>query len=99
MERKREIPKDIQRIEEKRLKVERSIEDREIPLREDMVEIARPMEEKMVEEKKHVKEMIKWYWAHTTRAHEEAAAAANILWLLADEVDKQTYVALLNAGT
>ena len=91
--------KDIQRIEEKRLKVQRSIEDREIPPEEEMVEIAGPMKEKTEEEKKHVKEMIKRYWAHTAKAHEEAAAAANLLRLLVDEVDEKTYVALLNAGT
>ena len=33
------------------------------------------------------------------KAHEEASAAASILRLLADKVDEQTYVALLNAGT
>ena len=91
--------KDIQRIEEKRLKVQRSIEDREIPPKEEMVEIVGPMKEKTEEEKKHVKEIIKRYWAHTAKAHEEAAAAANLLQLLADEVDEKTYVALLNAGT
>ena len=91
--------KDIQRIEEKRLKVQRSIEDREIPPEEEMVEIAGPMKEKTEEDKKHAKEMIKRFWAHTARAHEEAVAAANILRLLPDEVDENTYVALLNAGT
>ena len=91
--------KDIQRIEEKRLKVQRSIEDREIPPEEEMVEIAGPMKEKTEEDKKHAKEMIKHYWAHTAKAHEEAAAAANMLRLLADEVDEKTYIALLNAGT
>ena len=33
------------------------------------------------------------------KAHEEASAVASILRLLADEVDEQTYMALLNAGT
>ena len=51
--------------------MQRSIEDRKIPPKEEMVEIAGPME-------KHVKEMIKRYWAHTTKAHEEAAAAVNL---------------------
>ena len=64
-----------------------------------MVAMAGSMEDRTEEKKKHVKEMIKRYWAHTTKAHEEAAAAANILRLLADEVAEQTYVALLNTGT
>ena len=58
--------------------MQRSIEDHKIRPKEDMVEIAGPMQEKTVEEKKHVKEMIKRYWAHTTKAHEEAMAAANL---------------------
>ena len=91
--------KDIQQIEERRIKVEKSVEDREIPPKEDMAVIAEPMEEHTEEDRKHVRDMVKRYWAHTTKAHEEAAAVANILRLLADEVDEQTYVALLNAGT
>ena len=91
--------KDIQRIEEKHIKVEKSVEDREIPPKEDMAAIAGPMEERTEEDRKHVRDMIKRYWAHTTKAHEEAAVVANILRLLADEVNEQTYVALLNAGT
>ena len=79
--------------------MEKSVEDHEIPPREDMVALAGPMEEHTEEDRKHVRDMIKRYWAHTTKAHEEAAAAANILQLLADEVDEQTYVALLNTGT
>ena len=43
--------------------------------------------------------MIKWYWSHTAKAHEEASAVASILRLLADEVDEQMYMAVLNAGT
>ena len=74
--------KDIQRIEEKRLKVEKSIENCEILPKEDMVAIVAPMEDRTVEKKKHVKEMIKRYWAHMTKAHEEATAAANILRLI-----------------
>ena len=91
--------KDIQQIEEKCIKVEKSVEDHEIPPKEDMAAIAGPMEERTEEDRKHVRDMIKRYWVHTTKAHEEAAAVANILRLLADEVDEQTYVALLNAGT
>ena len=40
----------------------------------------------------------KRYWAHKTKAHEEAGAVANILRLLADEMDKDAYTALINAG-
>ena len=57
------------------------------------------MEECTAEDRKHVRDLIKHYWAHTSKAHEEAAAAASILQILADELDEQTYVALLNTGT
>ena len=53
----------------------------------------------MPEDRKHVIDLIKRYWTHTTRAHKEAAAAASILKLLADEVDEATYTALITAGT
>ena len=91
--------KDLQRIEDMRIKIQKSTEDREIPPKEDMVEIAGKMENRMPEDRQHVKDLIKHYWAHTTRGHEEAAAAASILSLLADEVDKTTYTALIMAGT
>ena len=91
--------KDIQRVEEKHLKVQKSIEECEILPKEEMMDIAGQMEEHMVEDRKHVRDLIKCYWAHTSKVHEEAAAAASILRILADELDEQTYVALLNAGT
>ena len=75
------------------------VDDREILLKHEMVELAGPMEECTEEQKKNVKDLIKCYWAHTANAHKEASAAASILRLLADEVDEQTYVALVNVGT
>ena len=64
-----------------------------------MAEIAGEMENCTPEDRKHVKDLIKHYWTHTPRAHEEAAAAAGILKMLADEVNKKTYTALITAGT
>ena len=91
--------KDLQRIEEARIKVQKSTEDHQIPPKEDMMGIAGEMENRTPEDRKHVKDLIKHYWTHTTRVHEEAAVAAGILKLLADEVDKKTYTALITAGT
>ena len=91
--------KDLQCIEEMRIKVQKSMEDREIPPKEEMVDIAGAMKKRTPEDRQHVKDLIKRYWAHTTRAHGEAAAAASILWLLADEMDEASYTALLMAGT
>ena len=81
-----------------RIKVQKSTEDREIPLKEGMVEIAGEMEHRTLEDRQHVKDLIKRYWAHTSRAHEEEAVAASILRLLADEVDETMYTALIKAG-
>ena len=91
--------KDLQWIEEMRIKIQKSTEDHEIPPKEEMVEIAGEMENHMREDRKHVKDLIKCYWTHTTRVHKEAAAAASILKLLADEVEETTYMALMTAGT
>ena len=86
-------------MEEKRLKVQKSVEECEIPPKEEMMDIAGQREEHTVEDRQHVRGLIKRYWAHASKAHEEAAAAVSILRILADELDEQTYVALLNAGT
>ena len=64
-----------------------------------MMQMAGPMEEKTDKQRQHVKDLIKQYWQHTSRAHEEVAAAASILRLLADEVNEQTYLCLIIAGT
>ena len=91
--------KDIQRVEEKRLKVLKSKGKREIPPKEKMMDIAVQMEERTAEDRQHVRDLIKCYWVHTSKVHEEAAAVASILQILADKLDEQTYVALLNIGT
>ena len=58
--------KDLQQIEDMRIKIQKSTEDREILPKEDMVEIAGEMENRTPEDRKHVKDLIKCYWAHTT---------------------------------
>ena len=57
------------------------------------------MEEETEEKWKHVRDLIKRFWAHTSKAHEESAAVASILRILADEVDEVMYLTLINAGT
>ena len=56
--------KDLQQIEDMRIKIQKSTEDREIPPKEEMLEIAGEIENCMLEDRKHVK--IKCYWTHTT---------------------------------
>ena len=58
--------KDLQRIEDMRIKIQKSTEDREIPPKEEMVEIAGEMENLTPEDRKHLKDLIKRYWTHTT---------------------------------
>ena len=71
--------KDIQRIEEKHLKVQKSVEKCKIPPKQEMADLAGPTEESMAEHKQHVRDLNKHYWAHTSKAHEEASVAASIL--------------------
>ena len=91
--------KDLQWIEEARIRIQKTTEDREIPPKDDMVEMAGEMEKCTPEDRQHVKDLIKCYWMHTARVHEEASVAASILKLLADKVDEKTYMTLINAGT
>ena len=91
--------KDLQRIEEKHINVLKTVEECEISSKEDMVEIAEPKEESSDEQKKHVKELVKRYWAHTMKAHEEASVATNILQLLSNKMDEKSYTALITVGT
>ena len=60
--------KDIQRVEEKHLKVQKSIEECEIPPKEEMMDIAGQVEERTAEDRQHVRDLIKHYWAHTSKA-------------------------------
>ena len=91
--------KDLQQIEEARIRIQKTVEDREIPLKDDMMEMAGEMENHTPENRQHVKDLIKCYWTHTARAHKEASVAASMLKLLANEVDEKTYMTLINAGT
>ena len=91
--------KDLQQIEEARIRIQKTTEDCEIPPKDDMVEMAGEMENCTPEDRQHMKDLIKRYWMHTARAYEEMSAAASILKLLANEVDKITYMTLINAGT
>ena len=75
------------------------MEECKISSKIEMTDLAGPMEQSSEEQKKHMKDLIKRCWAHTSRAHEEAAAAASILRLLAEEVDESMYTALTHAGT
>ena len=61
--------KDLQQIEEARIRIQKTVEDREIPLKDDMMEMAGEMENRMPENRQHIKDLIKCYWVHTARVH------------------------------
>ena len=92
---------DIQRIEEKCLKVQKLVEERARSCRNRKwwIWLGR-WKSSTAEHKQHVRDLIKHVTGciqlRHTRKH---PAAASILRLLTDEVDEQTYVALLNVGT
>ena len=90
----------IMRMEEKRAAIIRMIEDRDIPL-EDDTEVVDPeqMKNKMKEEKMEVKHMLRKFWTHVSKTHEEAACAAGELVRLSMVLDEDDYYKVVQAGT
>ena len=82
--------KEILRVKEKRWKVERSIEEREILPEEQVKTFADTMMVKSKTERGDMIHMIKRYFGHVAKAHEEAASAARIAQELVDEVDENS---------
>ena len=92
--------KTIMKIEEKREGVIRIIEDRDIPAEDDTTVIdPEKLEGKTEEEKKEVKRMLRKFWSHVQKAHEEAACAAGELGRLAIVLEPDDYFKLVEAGT
>ena len=91
--------KEILRVEEKRWKVEKSIEEREISPDEQVQTFADTMTVKSKTERAEVIRMIKRYFGHVARAHEEAASAARIAQELVDEVDENSWLQIVSNGT
>ena len=91
--------KEILKIEEKRWKVERAIEQRDLAGEEEIQTFADTMQVKSKMEKADVIRMVKKYFGHVAKAHEEAAAAARTAQLLIDEIDENSYIELLRNGT
>ena len=92
--------KTIMEIEEKREGVIRIIEDRDIPAEDDTKVIdPEKLEGKTEEEKKEVKRMLRKFWSHVQKAHEEAACAAGELGRLSMVLEPDDYFKLVEAGT
>ena len=91
--------KEIQRVEEKRLKVERMDEEREIDPEAEVKTFADTMQVKSKSGRADVIQMIKHYLGHVAKAHEEAGCAAKMAQLLIDEVDENTWLQIVANGT
>ena len=91
--------REILRVEEKRWKVERSIEEREISPDEQVQTFADTMTVKSKTERAEVVRMIKRYFGRVAKAHEEAASAARIAQELVDEVDENLWLQIVSNGT
>ena len=91
--------KEILWVKEKRWKVERSIEEREISPDGQVKTFANTMTVKSKTERAEVVHMIKRYFGHVARAHEEVASAARIAQELVDEVDENLWLQIVSNGT
>ena len=78
--------------------MERSIEERDLTSEEEIKTFADTMKVKSKTERVDVVLMVKKYFRHVVKAHEEAAAAAKMAQLLIDEVDENSYIQLLRNG-
>ena len=92
--------KSIMKIEEKRTSTIRVIEERDIPLEDDTEVLdLDQLEEKMEEQKKEIKRMLRKFWDHVDKAHEEAACAAGELARLALVLEPEDYFKIVHVGT
>ena len=91
--------KEILRVEEKRWKVEKSIEECKISPDEQVQTFADTMKVKSKTDRAEVVRMIKRYFEHVARAHEEVALAARIAQELVDEVDENSWLQIISNGT
>ena len=71
--------REILRVEEKRWKVEKSIEEREISPEEQVKMFAETMQVKSKMDRVEVVRMVKRYFGHVAKAHEEAAGTVREL--------------------
>ena len=91
--------REILRVEEKRWKVERSIEECEILPDKQVQMFTNMMTVKSKTERAEVVHMIKRYFGHVAKVHEEAASAARIAQELVDEVDENSWLQIVSNGT
>ena len=91
--------KEIQLVEEKRWKVERAVEEREIDLEMEVKTFADTMQVKSKSVRADVVQMIKRYFEHVAKVHKEAACVAKLAQLLIEEVDENTWLQIVTNST
>ena len=91
--------KEILRVEEKRWKIEKTIEECEISPEEEVKTFADTMKVKSKTDRVEVVRMVKCYFGHIAKAHEEAASAARIAQSLIDEIDENSWMQIVKNGT
>ena len=90
---------EILRVEEKRWKVEKSIEECEISPEEQVKTFAEMMQVKSKTDRAEVVRMVKHYFGHVAKAHEEVASAVRIAQSLIDEIDENSWLQVVSNGT
>ena len=91
--------KEILRVKEKQWKVERSIEEREISPDEQVKTFPDTMTVKSKTERADVVRLIKRYFGHVAKAHEEVESVAKIAQELVDEIDENSWLQIVSNGT
>ena len=91
--------KEILQVEEKRWKVERLIEEREISPEEEVKTFADTMQVKSKTDRAEVVRMVKRYFGHVAKVHEEAASTVRIAQSLIDEIDENSWLQIVSNGT
>ena len=90
----------IMKIEEKQEGVIRVIEEKDIPAEDDTTVVdPEKLKGKTEEEKKEVKRMLRKFWSHVEKAHEEAARVAGELGRLSMVLEPDDYFKLVEVGT
>ena len=79
--------------------MERSFEEREISPDEQVKTFADMMTVKSKTERADVVHLIKRYFGHVAKAHEDAASAAKIAQELLDEIDKNSWLQIVSNRT
>ena len=79
--------------------MERSIEECEISPEEQVKTFADTMTVKSKTERADMIHMIKRYFGHVAKAHEEAASVAKIAQELVDEIDENSWLQIVSNGT